>query len=577
MKLLLTIALILSSISGIAQVKIGDIAPDFNLLDINGNRHHLYSYLDSGYTVIIDVSAAWCGPCWDAHQGKVFDKLTSQYGKNGSVSPGKVKVLFIEGESTNTTAQLYGTSTNSSHSGSTAGNWVAGTSYPIIDNSSLNGSYLYGGFPSFTVICRDRLVMNVETGWNIKGVKDSVSYWMNTINKKCPAYGPSSTVDAKAVVYNGPDYFLCKAAPTVQFQNYSLTSPITAATVKVYSGSTVIATVPWTGSLPPYGIAKVAVPTFSGTGFPYKFDVSVSGDSRASNNMSSDSIYKVYATPNALSMPWGENFERQTDDVVPYRMNALSNDYVLLYKQYGSIPLVDKAGNKSRSALLLLSFLTSGQSTGLLLGNFNTNSASKVFFEFDYAYQQQVTADNDKLEIQVSNDCGLTWIKAWSKSGSALATLPPNGSSYSVAPYGDSVWKYASADLSAYKGQNMLVKVVGTSGPSQNTWGRNIWIDNFRLSSSLGAEQIIADNSLSIYPNPSREQAYLDFNLKEKTEVSIKIIDITGRVVTNIPSENLSPGQQHISISTASLVSGIYQVVVRTPECTLSRKLAVIK
>jgi hypothetical protein len=570
-------ALVLSSISGIAQVKVGDTAPDFNLLDINGNPQHLYSYLDSGYTVIIDVSAAWCGPCWEAHQGKVFDKLTSQYGKNGSVSPGKVKVLFIEGESANTTAQLYGTNTNSSHSGSTAGNWVAGTNYPIIDNSSLNSSYLYGGFPSFTVICRDRLVMNVETGWNIYGAKDSVSYWMSTINKQCPAYAPSTTLDAKAVVYNGPDYFLCKATPTVQFQNYSLTSTITAATIKVYSGASVVATVPWTGSLPPYGIAKVPVPSFSGTGFPYKFDVTVPGDSRASNNVSSDSIYKVYAAPNALSMPWSENFERQTNNAIPYRMTALSNEYVSLHSEYGPIPLVDKSGNKTRSMQLLLSFLTTGASTGLFLGNFNTTSASKVFLEFDYTYQQMVAADNDKLAIQVSNDCGLNWTNAWSKSGSTLATVPPNGSSYSLAPYEDSVWKHASVDLSAYKGQNMLVKLVGTSGPSQNSWGRDIWIDNFRLSSSLGTAPLIADNSLSIYPNPSRQQAYLDFYLKEKTELTINIIDITGRVVSKVPGENLTPGQQHISISTASLVPGIYQVVVQTSAGTLSRSLAVIK
>lgn len=569
--------MILGSISGIAQVKVGDIAPDFNLQDINGNRHHLYSYLDSGYTVILDVSAAWCGPCWEAHEGKVFNKLTSQYGKNGSVPPGKVKVIFIEGESSNTTAQLYGTNTNSSYSGSTAGNWVAGTNYPIIDNSSMNGTYLYGGFPSFTIICRDRMVMNVETGWNTTGIKDSVSYWMNKINKLCPAYAPSSTLDAKAAIYNGADYFLCKAAPTVQFQNYSLTSSITAATIKVYSGSTVVATIPWTGSLPPYGIAKVSVPSFSGTGFPYRFDVTVPGDSRTSNNMSSDSIYKVYAAPNALSMPWSENFERQTNSAIPYRMASLSNGYVFLRNEYGSIPLVDKAGKQSRSALLQLSFLKTSISAGLLLGNFNTTAASKALFEFDYTYQQKFAADNDKLVVQVSNDCGVTWTNAWSKSGSALATASPDASSYSLAPYEKTAWKHVSADLSAYAGQNMLIKVVGTSGPSQDTWGRDIWLDNFRLSTGLGTSAVIAENSLSIYPNPSRQQAYLDFNLTEKTEVTINIIDITGRVVGNLPSEHLTPGQQHISISTASLASGMYQIIIRTPTHTLSRNLAVIK
>src|SRR5690349_829758 len=101
----LALALGLASTAS-AVVKVGDIAPNFNLKDIDGKTHNLYSYLDSGYAVIIDVSAAWCGPCWTGHNSGVYEKLVDHYGKNGTITPGKIKFIFIEGESANTTAQL---------------------------------------------------------------------------------------------------------------------------------------------------------------------------------------------------------------------------------------------------------------------------------------------------------------------------------------------------------------------------------------------------------------------------------------------------------------------------------------
>ena len=56
---------VLISISTIttAQLPDGSIAPDFTTTDVNGNVHRLYDYLDDGYTVILDISATWCGPC----------------------------------------------------------------------------------------------------------------------------------------------------------------------------------------------------------------------------------------------------------------------------------------------------------------------------------------------------------------------------------------------------------------------------------------------------------------------------------------------------------------------------------
>ena len=48
----------------LAQLPDGSIAPDFTATDINGVEHNLYSYLDSGYSVILCFDATWNLPGW---------------------------------------------------------------------------------------------------------------------------------------------------------------------------------------------------------------------------------------------------------------------------------------------------------------------------------------------------------------------------------------------------------------------------------------------------------------------------------------------------------------------------------
>ena len=60
---LLVLAGISSANTANAQLADGSIAPDWTLTDINGTSHNLYSLLDNGYSVVIDLNATWCGPC----------------------------------------------------------------------------------------------------------------------------------------------------------------------------------------------------------------------------------------------------------------------------------------------------------------------------------------------------------------------------------------------------------------------------------------------------------------------------------------------------------------------------------
>ena len=124
-----------------AELPDGTIAPDFTVTDINGNVHNLYTYLNAGKHVILDFSATWCPPCWSYHNTQALKNLYNTYGPNGS---DEIMVIKIEADLNTAEACLYGNCMGMG--GSTQGNWVAGTPYPIVNLTSANAPGLGGQY-----------------------------------------------------------------------------------------------------------------------------------------------------------------------------------------------------------------------------------------------------------------------------------------------------------------------------------------------------------------------------------------------------------------------------------------------
>lgn len=91
----ITLLLLILNTSTYAQQADGTTAPDFTLVDIDGNTWNLQSLLNDGKTVILEISIIRCAPCWDSHQSGAPYHIYDDFGPSGVLADNAV-VLFIE-------------------------------------------------------------------------------------------------------------------------------------------------------------------------------------------------------------------------------------------------------------------------------------------------------------------------------------------------------------------------------------------------------------------------------------------------------------------------------------------------
>lgn len=291
-KNLLIAALALCSVGATAQIADNSICPDWTGTDINGNTYNLYSILDSGYTVFIDVSATWCGPCWAYHNSGALETLYTSHGPG--TADNAVRVFMIEGDGTTGMADLQGNTSSSQ------GNWIQGTPYPIIDDASIGDLLEITYFPTIYKVCPNRLIKE-------EGQKSAAQLW-SAVSSCQSATSPSDGTllpamgSLKTCQGSGVDL-------VARLQNLG-TSPMTSATIEARQGTTVLGTTNWTGTLNTYDVANVTVGNFvaqnSGT-ITYQI---TSTDDNANNNNSTQSL----STSNTIAPSTNVTFEIKTDN-----------------------------------------------------------------------------------------------------------------------------------------------------------------------------------------------------------------------------------------------------------------------
>ena len=266
---------------GQAQLPDGSIAPDFTATDIYGVEHNLYDYLDSGYQVILGFHATWCGPCWSYHTSGVYEELNALYGPNGT---NEIRILLLESDDTTTAEDLYGVGPN------TSGDWVTGTSSPIIDNAAnIFDEYQNTYYPTIYTVCPSRILTQPGQA----SVADHASIFQAN---NCQAATLAN--DAALGSYTG-DGLVCGDSPatlSVELQNLGLNN-LTTCTITAYDNGTEIASTEWTGDLDTYAFADVTVGEASFTTTPnLTFEITSEDGNDANNSAAGEVTLSVEST-----------------------------------------------------------------------------------------------------------------------------------------------------------------------------------------------------------------------------------------------------------------------------------------
>ena len=218
------------------------MAHDFTVTTLDNQTIHLQDWLDSGYYVLLDISATWCSWCWRLHSAHVLETLYQNYGPNGT---DEMRVLWVEGDPSTATSLIYGGS-------GSQGDWTSGVSYPIANHDSISDWYGVEGYPTVLLICPSGYTQDAYSvcDWNGSQfvTNTSVAAIYGLLNT-CPAPGVAPIVEIEGLanaVVNSPTTFTAAYVSVDPITDVSWSIP--GATPSTGTGDNITVTFPSTGT-----------------------------------------------------------------------------------------------------------------------------------------------------------------------------------------------------------------------------------------------------------------------------------------------------------------------------------------
>ncbi len=86
-----------------------------------------------------------------------------------------------------------------------------------------------------------------------------------------------------------------------------------------------------------------------------------------------------------------------------------------------------------------------------------------------------------------------------------------------------------------------------------------------------------SDFNFTNYPNPFKDKTIIKFTLKEKTSISLKLFDESGKLIKVIADEQMNSGEKSYSLASGNLSSGIYYCTLKVGAFSETKRLILEK
>jgi PKD repeat protein len=179
-------------------------------------------------------------------------------------------------------------------------------------------------------------------------------------------------------------------------------------------------------------------------------------------------------------------------------------------------------------------------------------SGENAFLSFFYAFSKTGTDNSDRLRLYISSDCGVNYgfRSQWSTDeivSSNLTELPFIPSS--TGDWNQIIYEVEQVDLS--ENVSFLLRF-------ENGNGNNFFIDDINIwTGETAIEDLENVTLLSVYPVPAIEWIKLELWSKNDQILSVKIIDVTGKLVDQ-HSRRIISGTNTVDLDVGGLSKGFY-------------------
>ena len=165
---------------------------------------------------------------------------------------------------------------------------------------------------------------------------------------------------------------------------------------------------------------------------------------------------------------------------------------------------------------------------------------------------------------------------------------------------GDTVGLYSNQDgertapsFTVASTDDTIINNVNVTQYADHKWHDNA-VDNFGISNNLyifpvvligesltSAVKGITRSDLTLYgayPNPAANNTAIKFTIAGNTDVTIELMDLSGRTVSTVKQSSLTAGEHTIPLQTGTLAAGDYIYLIRTGNGGgMASKLTIVK
>ena len=336
----------------------------------------------------------------------------------------------------------------------------------------------------------DDMCMNIFTNdqkQRMRAVLEGSPLRRSLINSD--ACTPPNPSDAAVTDVFNPrgDHCLASIIPSVQLRNRG-SNTLTSATISYRIDNGAPTTFAWTGSIAAGGSATVALPAFTpatlgvhtfkaystlpnGVADPYAVDDTSSISFVVSNGIMPNYTQDFEASTFPPDLRWlVENVNGDCYQWSPASGISSSGSFI---NNIAELPFYGDASTTNENLY-----------TPIFILPCNATAASLTF---QVAYRQRLAGSNDRLIVEISQDCGNTWTATgYDKQGSVLATNATLTGSNEYYPTVAGDWRTETINLLSYvtsTSKNIRFRFRGISNN-----GNNIFIDNVNYTATTPGE-----------------------------------------------------------------------------------------